>query len=190
MSPHGAFLGGLDEIAGFDAEFFGIAGHEAVAMDPQHRMLLEVACEALDHAALPAPALAGTRTGVFVGISGNEYAHLTTADPGAVDAWTATGASLSIAAGRLSYALDLRGPSMAVDTACSSSLVAVHLAVRSLRQRRERHGARRRREPAAEPRRDPRPPARGRPRPGRPVQGVRRRGRRRSCAARAAAWSY
>lgn len=132
VSPHGAFLGGLDEIAGFDAEFFGIAGHEAVAMDPQHRMLLEVAREALDHAALPAPALAGTRTGVFVGISGNEYAHLTTADPGAVDAWTATGASLSIAAGRLSYALDLRGPSMSVDTACSSSLVAVHHAVRSL----------------------------------------------------------
>ncbi|GAA2665018.1 beta-ketoacyl synthase N-terminal-like domain-containing protein [Streptomyces vastus] len=132
VSPHGAFLGGIDEIAGFDAEFFGIAGHEAVAMDPQHRMLLEVAREALDHAALPAPALAGTRTGVFVGISGNEYAHLTTADPGAVDAWTATGASLSIAAGRLSYALDLRGPSMSVDTACSSSLVAVHHAVRSL----------------------------------------------------------
>ncbi|NGO06819.1 acyltransferase domain-containing protein [Streptomyces sp. HC44] len=132
VSRYGAFLGGLDDIAGFDAEFFGIAAHEAAAMDPQHRMLLEVTREALDHAALPAPALAGTRTGVFVGISGNEYAHLTTADPGAVDAWTATGAALSIAAGRLSYALDLRGPSLSVDTACSSSLVAVHHAVRSL----------------------------------------------------------
>ncbi|WP_151475721.1 type I polyketide synthase [Streptomyces albicerus] len=132
VSRHGAFLGGLDDIAGFDAEFFGIPAHEATAMDPQHRMLLEVTREALDHAALSAPTLAGTRTGVFVGISGNEYAHLTTADLRAVDAWTATGAALSIAAGRLSYALDLRGPSLSVDTACSSSLVAVHHAVRSL----------------------------------------------------------
>ncbi|MFE7033906.1 alpha/beta fold hydrolase [Streptomyces sp. NPDC057621] len=129
---HGAFLGGLDAVAGFDAEFFGIPAHEATAMDPQHRMLLEVTREALDHACLSADALAGTRTGVFVGISGNEYAHLTTADPRAVDAWTATGAALSVAAGRLSYALDLRGPSLSVDTACSSSLVAVHHAVRSL----------------------------------------------------------
>jgi acyl transferase domain-containing protein/thioesterase domain-containing protein len=132
VTRHGAFLGGLDDIAGFDAEFFGIPAHEATAMDPQHRMLLEVTREALDHAALTAPELAGTRTGVFVGISGNEYAHLTTADLAAVDAWTATGASMSIAAGRLSYALDLRGPSLSVDTACSSSLVAVHHAVRSL----------------------------------------------------------
>ncbi|MGW3420574.1 alpha/beta fold hydrolase [Streptomyces phaeochromogenes] len=132
VTRHGAFLGGLDDIAGFDAEFFGIPAHEATAMDPQHRMLLEVTREALDHAALAAPTLAGTRTGVFVGISGNEYAHLTTADLRAVDAWTATGASMSIAAGRLSYALDLRGPSLSVDTACSSSLVAVHHAVRSL----------------------------------------------------------
>ncbi|MFL1898730.1 alpha/beta fold hydrolase [Streptomyces tauricus] len=129
---HGAFLGGLDTVVGFDAEFFGIPAHEATAMDPQHRMLLEVTREALDHASLSAAALAGTRTGVFVGISGNEYAHLTTADPRAVDAWTATGAALGVAAGRLSYALDLRGPSLAVDTACSSSLVAVHHAVRSL----------------------------------------------------------
>ncbi|MEU9957653.1 alpha/beta fold hydrolase [Streptomyces sp. NPDC050982] len=132
VNRHGAFLGGLDDIAGFDAEFFGIPAHEATAMDPQHRMLLEVTREALDHAAVRAPALAGTRTGVFVGIGGNEYAHLTTADLHAVDAWTATGASMSIAAGRLSYALDLRGPSLSVDTACSSSLVAVHHAVRSL----------------------------------------------------------
>ncbi|MCZ4516624.1 type I polyketide synthase, partial [Streptomyces sp. ActVer] len=132
VNRHGAFLGGLDDIAGFDAEFFGIPAHEATAMDPQHRMLLEVTREALDHAALAAPTLAGTRTGVFVGISGNEYAHLTTADLRAVDAWTATGASMSIAAGRLSYALDLRGPSLSVDTACSSSLVAVHHGVRSL----------------------------------------------------------
>ncbi|MCM2416038.1 type I polyketide synthase [Streptomyces sp. RKAG290] len=123
---------GVDAIAGFDAEFFGIGAHEATAMDPQQRILLEVTREALDHAALPATSLAGTRTGVFVGISGNEYAHLTTADPTAVDAWTAPGSSMSVASGRLSYALDLRGPSLSLDTACSSSLVAVHHAVRSL----------------------------------------------------------
>ncbi|GAA1914985.1 type I polyketide synthase [Streptomyces durmitorensis] len=134
ISRHGGFLGdgGIDGVAGFDAEFFGIGADEATAMDPQQRMLLEVVREAVDHAALPAPSLAGTRTGVFVGISGNEYAHLTTADPESIGAWTSPGAALSIAANRLSYLMDLRGPSMAVDTACSSSLVAVHHAVRSL----------------------------------------------------------
>ncbi|MFI0237987.1 beta-ketoacyl synthase N-terminal-like domain-containing protein [Streptomyces sp. NPDC016845] len=129
LSRHGAFLDGL---ADFDAEFFGIAADEAIALDPQQRLLLEVTREALDHAALPAPSLAGTRTGVFVGISGTEYAHLTAARPESVTPWTAPGGALSIAAGRLSYALDLRGPSLAVDTACSSSLVAVDHAVRSL----------------------------------------------------------
>ncbi|HCA85459.1 MAG TPA: polyketide synthase, partial [Streptomyces sp.] len=129
VSPYGAFL---DDVTAFDAEFFGISAHEADLMDPQQRLLLEVAREGLDHAALPAPELAGSRTGVFIGISGNEYARLTTADLDAVDAWTPPGAALSIAANRLSYALDLRGPSLAVDTACSSSLVAVHNAVGSL----------------------------------------------------------
>ncbi|MGH6657687.1 MAG: type I polyketide synthase, partial [Actinocrinis sp.] len=126
------FGGFLDDVAGFDAAFFGIAPSEAAAMDPQQRMLLEVARESLEHAAIPAAALAGSRTGVFVGISGNEYARLTTADLSRVEAWCAPGAALSVAANRLSYALDLRGPSLAVDTACSSSLVAVHQAVRSL----------------------------------------------------------
>lgn len=129
VSPHGGYLA---DIAGFDAEFFGITPREAAAMDPQQRMLLEVAREALDHAALPAPSLAGTHTGVYVGISGNEYAQLTTASLDAVDAWTPAGAALSIAANRLSYAMDLRGPSLALDTACSSSLVATHHAVRGL----------------------------------------------------------
>ena len=129
VNRHGGFL---DDIAGFDAAFFGIAPSEAAAMDPQQRLLLEVARESLDHAAIPATALAGSRTGVFVGISGNEYARLTTTELDRVEAWSAPGAALSIAANRLSYALDLRGPSLAVDTACSSSLVAVHHAVRSL----------------------------------------------------------
>ena len=129
VNRHGGFL---DDVAGFDAAFFGIAPSEAAAMDPQQRLLLEVARESLDHAAIAASALAGSRTGVFVGISGNEYARLTTTDLDRVEAWSAPGAALSIAANRLSYALDLRGPSLAVDTACSSSLVAVHHAVRSL----------------------------------------------------------
>ncbi|WP_430741789.1 beta-ketoacyl synthase N-terminal-like domain-containing protein [Streptomyces sp. P13-3-3] len=129
LGRHGGFL---DDVEEFDAEFFGIAADEAVALDPQQRMLLEVTREALDHAAIPAPSLAGTRTGVFVGISGTEYAHLTAGRPESVTPWTAAGASLSVAAGRVSYALDLRGPSLAVDTACSSSLVAVDHAVRAL----------------------------------------------------------
>ncbi|MFE0461088.1 type I polyketide synthase, partial [Kitasatospora sp. NPDC058965] len=129
VPPHGGFLA---DVAGFDADFFGIPPGEAALMDPQQRMLLEVAREALDHAAIPAPSLAGSRTGVFVGISGNEYARLTTAAPHLVDPLAPAGSALSIAANRLSYSMDLRGPSLAVDTACSSSLVAVHHAVRSL----------------------------------------------------------
>ncbi|WP_188194290.1 type I polyketide synthase [Nonomuraea sp. SYSU D8015] len=127
---HGGFL---DDVAGFDAEFFGLAPGEAASMDPQHRMLLETAWEALEHAGIAPRSLAGTRTGVYAGLSATEYAYLTGADLAAVDAWTATGAAPSIAANRLSYLLDLRGPSMAVDTACSSSLVATHLAVAGLR---------------------------------------------------------
>ncbi|KOU67264.1 hypothetical protein ADK57_16880 [Streptomyces sp. MMG1533] len=126
----GAFL---DDIEGFDADFFGITPGEAEAMDPQQRLLLEVGCEALDHAGIPLPALQGSATGVFVGLSALEYGHLTTADLSGVTAWTSSGAAGSIAANRMSYLLDLRGPSMTIDTACSSSLVAVHQACRSLR---------------------------------------------------------
>ncbi|MGE5286674.1 MAG: SDR family NAD(P)-dependent oxidoreductase [Micromonosporaceae bacterium] len=125
----------LDDVAGFDAGFFGIAPREAAAMDPQQRILLEVSWEALEHAGIPPRSLRGSRTGVFAGLSAAEYAHLTAADLSRVDAWTATGAAASVAAGRISYLLDLRGPSFAVDTACSSSLVAVHLAAESLRRR-------------------------------------------------------
>jgi acyl transferase domain-containing protein/thioesterase domain-containing protein len=125
--------GFLDDIAGFDAEFFGIAPREAARMDPQQRLMLEVAWEALEHAGIAPASLRGSRTGVFVGISGTEYGALSLADVAGVDAWVGTGAALAIAANRLSYALDLRGPSMSVDTACSSSLTAVHLAVQSLR---------------------------------------------------------
>jgi acyl transferase domain-containing protein/thioesterase domain-containing protein/acyl carrier protein len=125
--------GFLEDIAGFDAEFFGITPREAARMDPQQRLVLEVAWEALEHAGIAPDSLRGSRTGVFVGISGTEYGALSLADVAGVDAWAGTGAALAVAANRLSYVLDLRGPSMSVDTACSSSLTAVHLAVQSLR---------------------------------------------------------
>ncbi|MEV5437624.1 type I polyketide synthase [Streptomyces sp. NPDC052682] len=128
--PYGGYL---DDIAGFDAEFFGISPREARVMDPQQRILLEVVHEALDHAAVPAASLAGTATGVFVGVSAPEYGQLTGADPGAADPLAPAGAALSVAAGRVAYVLDTRGPCLAVDTACSSSLVAVHQACVSLR---------------------------------------------------------
>ena len=123
----------LDDVTAFDAQFFGITPSEAHLMDPQQRLLLEVACEALDHAGMPAPTLQGSPTGVYVGLSSLEYGLLTTADLSRVTEWTSTGAAGSIAANRVSYALDLRGPSMMVDTACSSSLVALHQACRGLR---------------------------------------------------------
>ncbi|RSN07074.1 polyketide synthase [Streptomyces sp. WAC 05977] len=131
IPARGGFLG---DVAGFDAEFFGITPGEAEAMDPQQRMLLEVTWAALEHAGIPPSTLRGSRTGVFVGLSAGEYGHLTMADPATVDVWSATGAATSIAANRLSYLFDLRGPSLTVDTACSSSLVAVHQAVQSLRR--------------------------------------------------------
>lgn len=126
----GAFLG---DIAGFDAEFFDITPREADHIDPQQRLLLEVAVEALEHAGIPAESLRRSQTGVFAGASVSEYGYLAARDLSQIDAWTGTGGALSIIANRLSYFLDLRGPSLTVDTACSSSLVAVHLACQSLR---------------------------------------------------------
>ncbi|WIM86738.1 SDR family NAD(P)-dependent oxidoreductase [Candidatus Mycobacterium wuenschmannii] len=125
--------GFLDQVDQFDAKFFNISPREAARIDPQQRLLLEVAWEALEDAGQPTAPLAGTRTGVFVGVSTYDYGSLQFGRPDLIDAYSGTGGALSIAANRLSYALDLHGPSMAVDTACSSSLVAVHLACRSLR---------------------------------------------------------
>lgn len=124
--------GFLPDIALFDAAFFGISPREAARMDPQQRLLLEVAWEALEDGALVPSKLAGTQTGVFIGISSNDYMHLLLRHANAIDVYDGTGSALSIAANRLSYTLDLRGPSVAVDTACSSSLVAVHMACQSL----------------------------------------------------------
>jgi phthiocerol/phenolphthiocerol synthesis type-I polyketide synthase A len=123
----------LTDIDAFDAEFFDISLSEAAKMDPQQRLLLEVAYEALEHAGVPAESLRQTQTGVFAGACAADYGYLTATDLGEVDAWSGTGGALSIIANRLSYFLDLRGPSVTVDTACSSSLVAVHLACQSLR---------------------------------------------------------
>lgn len=124
----GGFLSGIDR---FDPQFFGISPREAASMDPQQRLLMEVAWEALESAGQAPDKLAGSDAGVFVGVSSNDYSHLL--DPERIDAYSGTGNAHSITANRLSYLLDLRGPSVAVDTACSSSLVAVHLACQSLR---------------------------------------------------------
>ncbi|RKH45034.1 hypothetical protein D7X12_09075, partial [Corallococcus sicarius] len=125
--------GFLDQVDRFDRSFFGLSPREASRMDPQQRLLLEVAWEALEDAGLPAERLAGSRTGVFVGISTSDFGAMQLTSRGLADAYAGTGGALSIAANRISYVLDLRGPSLAVDTACSSSLVATHLACRSLR---------------------------------------------------------
>jgi acyl transferase domain-containing protein/acyl carrier protein len=128
----GGFLRSVD---GFDSEFFGIAPREAQGMDPQQRLLLEVSWEALENAGQAPDRLSGSRTGVFVGLCGNDYAYLQlkSEDASLLDAHFASGVAHSIASGRLSYLLGLQGPSLTIDTACSSSLVAIHLACQSLR---------------------------------------------------------
>lgn len=128
--------GFLREVDGFDANFFGLSNREAVSIDPQQRLLLEVAWETLENAGIPPSQLAGTETGVFLGICSSDYAQLLARRPRSeIDAYLATGNSHSVAAGRLAYWLGCTGPAMAVDTACSSSLVSVHLAVQSLRHK-------------------------------------------------------
>ncbi|RMI33405.1 type I polyketide synthase [Nocardia stercoris] len=131
-SRHGGFL---DDVRGFDAGVFGVSAREATTMDPQHRAVLEVAWEALEHAGIAPDSLRGSATGVFVGMSGGDYERIAAAAHGIadIDAYVATGNAGNFGANRLSYALGLQGPSLVVDTACSSSLVAVHLAVQSLR---------------------------------------------------------
>jgi acyl transferase domain-containing protein/acyl carrier protein len=127
----GGFVEGVDQ---FDAAFFGISLREAAHMDPQQRLVLETAWEALEDGGQVLERLAGSKTAVFVGISSWEYsfAQIDFRDRAIIDAYTNTGGSLSIAANRVSYCFDLRGPSVAVDTACSSALVAVHLACKSI----------------------------------------------------------
>ncbi|MFA5710024.1 sulfolipid-1 biosynthesis phthioceranic/hydroxyphthioceranic acid synthase [Mycolicibacterium sp.] len=129
VSKYGAFL---DDVGGFDAEFFGISEREAVAIDPQHRLLLETSWEAVEHGGINPAAVAGTKTGVFMGVTHNDYAYLA-ADTGSLEGpYGFTGTSFSLASGRIAYALGAHGPALTVDTACSSGLTAVHLAYRSL----------------------------------------------------------
>ncbi|MFE5459018.1 SDR family NAD(P)-dependent oxidoreductase [Nocardia sp. NPDC056564] len=133
-TTRGAFV---DDIAGFDAKFFGISPREALRLDPQQRMLLEVAWSALEDAGIPADRIRGSRTGVFVGMMAtSQYANVLTDRGGPAmldDPYVGLGTSPSVLAGRVSYLLDLRGPSLVLDTACSSSLVALHLAMASVR---------------------------------------------------------
>ena len=126
----GGFMGQVDQ---FDPNFFGISPREALRMDPQQRLLLEVTWEALQDAGQVPERLVGTQAGVFIGIATNDYGRLQWNDLEGIDAYAGTGNALSIAANRISYLFDFRGPSLAIDTACSSSLVAVHLACCSLR---------------------------------------------------------
>jgi acyl transferase domain-containing protein/NADPH:quinone reductase-like Zn-dependent oxidoreductase/acyl carrier protein len=125
----GGFIADIDK---FDAGFFGISPREARRIDPQQRILLELTWEALEDAGIIPSRLAGSQTGVFVGISFSDYAALQREDPERADAYVMSGSAVSNAANRISYIFDLRGPSFAVDTACSSSLVAVHQACVSL----------------------------------------------------------
>lgn len=120
--------GFLDDVVGFDAAFFGVPPREAARMDPQQRLLLELAVETLDDAAIAPQRLAGSDTGVFIGVSNRDYADLQQADPRSVNAYTMSGSSPTNTANRISYTLDWHGESVAVDTACSSALNAVHLA--------------------------------------------------------------
>jgi alkylation response protein AidB-like acyl-CoA dehydrogenase/3-oxoacyl-(acyl-carrier-protein) synthase/acyl carrier protein len=125
----------LDDVDQFDAAFFGVRDEEALAMDPQQCLLLEVAWEALEDSDRSPGSLAGTRTGVFVGIGNSDYDRIACRDLAKLGAHSGPGTSYAVAAARISYMLDLRGPSLALDTGCSSSLVAVHLACQSLRTR-------------------------------------------------------
>jgi polyketide synthase 5 len=125
----GAFL---DDVAGFDPEFFGISEREATAMDPQQRLLLETSWDAMEHAGLTQETMAGSLTGVFVGLTHGDY-QLLAADAHALEGpYGNIGTSFSQASGRIAYALGLHGPAVTMDTACSSGLFAVHMACRSL----------------------------------------------------------
>jgi acyl transferase domain-containing protein/acyl-CoA synthetase (AMP-forming)/AMP-acid ligase II/acyl carrier protein len=129
------FGGFVEDIDAFDASFFGVSAREAARMDPQQRLFLEVAWHALEDAGQAPAALAGTDTGVFAGVCTSDYAMLYGGDLQLIDRDYGTGAAVSIVANRVSYALDLKGPSETVDSACSSALVAVQHACRSLRNR-------------------------------------------------------
>ena len=125
----GAFL---DDVGGFDSDFFGMTEREAIAIDPQHRLLLETSWDAFEHAGLVPSTVAGSQTGVFVGLTHGDYELLAAGSDAVEGPYGFSGTSNSFASGRVSYALGLHGPAVTVDTACSSGLMAVHQACRSL----------------------------------------------------------
>ncbi|QEG23834.1 non-ribosomal peptide synthetase/type I polyketide synthase [Mariniblastus fucicola] len=129
ISKWGGFLDGLDQ---FDPQFWGISPREAARMDPQHRWLLEVAWEAIEDGGIAPQKLRGESVGVFVGIAGNDYAGIQMPHHAGIDVHTNSGSTQSIASNRISYLLDLKGPSVSVDTACSSALVAMSQACHSI----------------------------------------------------------
>ncbi len=131
VSKWGAFL---DDASAFDAAFFGITEREATAIDPQHRLLLETAWEAVEHAGLNPATVAGSQAGVFMGLTHNDYAHLVADTRTLESPYGFTGTSFSLASGRIAYALGIHGPAITVDTACSSGLSAIHMACRSLHE--------------------------------------------------------
>ncbi|WP_249714108.1 type I polyketide synthase, partial [Rhizomonospora bruguierae] len=126
--------GFVPDVTEFDAEFFGIGPREALAMDPQQRLLLETAWEALEHSTIDPTSLRGSQTGVFVAAGGHEYGVRVAEAPENLTGYLLAGSALSIASGRVAYALGLEGPALTIDTACSGSLVSLHLAVQSLRR--------------------------------------------------------
>ncbi len=127
--------GFIDDVAGFDAPFFGVTAREVTLMDPQHRLLLETAWRAVEHSGTAPSALANTDTGVFIGLSTHDYLGMASGELSypEIEAYMAIGTAAAAAAGRISYRLGLQGPAVTVDTACSSSLVAIHQACQSLR---------------------------------------------------------
>ncbi|KAH7014669.1 6-methylsalicylic acid synthase [Macrophomina phaseolina] len=122
----------INDIKGFDAQFFGISGREAEQMDPQQRISLEVACEALEHAGIPLQSLAGSDAAVIMGVNSDDYSRLILEDLQSIDAYMGIGTAYCGIPNRISHALDLAGPTYAVDGACASSLVAIHQARRAL----------------------------------------------------------